>query len=478
MGVRVVFEFLTNFSAFYSRVVNASFGILFLVSCGIKSSIEVTTAGAGASGITISKVRPIEAKPFEIVTIEGSNFSVAKDLRARFTLSDGASTDVPLTIIDRSKASFVMPEGVGLGLKSMTIVQGASKEIASLRLVANTDDNELPIIIDDSSEICSTKRYIDRNGDEQTGTKDCSAQSSKACEADGEENCVVDGSTFKAVATANLSPGSIKLGVTIAGVAGTVIAESHSDCASDGATNCVAVTSYPAALATGAASKILSGQTLAGVAGNVTLPAAGKVYTGISYGVAGTSITGSLTIPAAGNVLSTAPAYGDPGAQLTPSLANRGTWDLTSSFPGGGYYMGVSNLPAAATIATGTSITGVGGSATLSPANCSSNGAVGCVTTATYKSADLTNLSEGNVKNGVTIAGTVGQYPNSTYRLSGSSGVDLTSSIFNTQIKSPWTFQYFGSDGTRYTGTGDPETPEPTMIRAGKTVAGVVVGAM
>ena len=128
--------------------------------------------------------------------------------------------------------------------------------------------------------------------------------------------------------------------------------------------------------------------------------------------------------------------------------------------------------------------------------DCSTNAATGCVTTATYKSADLTNLSAGNIKSGVTIAGTAGQYPSSSFKLTGSSGSDLTTPTFNAQIKSSATFQYFGSDGVRYTGTGDTDitaaniasgldifgttgsltgavAPDPWNVRVGVTVNGV-----
>jgi hypothetical protein len=100
-------------------------------------------------------------------------------------------------------------------------------------------------------------------------------------------------------------------------------------------------------------------------------------------------------------------------------------------------------------------------------ADCSTNGVTGCVTTSTYKSADLTNLSAGNIKSGVTIAGTAGQYPSSSFQLTGSSGSDLTTPTFNARIKSSATFQYFGSDGLRYTGTGD------TDISAANIASGV-----
>ncbi len=262
--------------------------------------------------------------------------------------------------------------------------------------------------------------------------------------------------------------GAIVSGSTIIGVSGNAAVESHSNCASDGATGCVAVGTYPAALATGAESKILSGQTLAGVAGNVTLPAAGKVYTGITYGVGGTGSTGTLTIPAAGNVLSTAPAYGDPDAQETPSLTSQGTWNLTMSFPGAGYYAAVSNSPTAATIAKDTTIIGVAGTATLTPANCASNRATGCVTTDTYQSANLTNLSAGNIKSGITIAGQLGDYPSVTYKLPRAEGAtadlaDLDNATFDIKVKSATAFEYWTSTGSYHTGAGDADITQANI---------------
>jgi hypothetical protein len=171
-------------------------------------------------------------------------------------------------------------------------------------------------------------------------------------------------------------------------------------------------------------------------------------------------------------------------------------WDLETAFPGQGYYSNVIKVPEDTAIAAGSSIVGVVGTAVLKPADCSTNAATGCVTTATYKSADLTNLSAGNIKSGVTIAGTAGQYPSSSFKLTGSSGSDLTTPTFNAQIKSSATFQYFGSDGVRYTGTGDADitaaniasgldifgttgsltgavAPDPWNVRVGVTVNGV-----
>jgi hypothetical protein len=81
----------------------------------------------------------------------------------------------------------------------------------------------------------------------------------------------------------------------------------------------------------------------------------------------------------------------------------------------------------------------------------------------------MTNVTAGNIKSGVTIAGVTGQYPSATYTLPSSSGTDLTTATFNAQIKSSATFQYFDSGGARYTATGD------TNITAGNIASGVSI---
>ena len=76
---------------------------------------------------------------------------------------------------------------------------------------------------------------------------------------------------------------------------GTAIIESHVDCNNDGQTGCLTTEIYPAALSTGLADKILSGSTVAGEPGNVTLPEVSHVKPGITFGIGGDSLTGNLT---------------------------------------------------------------------------------------------------------------------------------------------------------------------------------------
>ena len=414
------------------------------------------------------------------------------------------------------------------------------------------------------------------------------------------ENSVTYGSpddlqtgNFVIPAITNVASG-IQYGVTGSEVTGTAVIESHSDCNTEGQTNCVTTSTYAPTNASTLAAKVISGQSIAGVNGTASLPAVGVVLTGTSYGVPGANVTGTLTLPAASNVLTGSGLYGNPSAQRTPSyspdfpsasnvlstdtvdgspgtLTNRGTWDMTNSFPGNGYYSGITNAPAAAdlrrgveitgntgnypsatsplyrysnsgastattgsditdlndfstnlrtsstyeywsssgqrltgtgdsdlvasNIRSGVSIHGVTGSLTETPSDCSSNGSQNCVATGSYFSAQacssnnqnncfadsatnydavsFTNITAGNIKSGVTIAGVTGDYPSSTYPLPSASGTaDLTSANFNSQMRSAATFEYWTSNGTYQTGSGDSDIVS-SKVRSGVSIFGI-----
>jgi hypothetical protein len=242
------------------------------------------------------------------------------------------------------------------------------------------------------------------------------SESHSDCSADGATGCVAT-TSFTAAATSGLAP-KIVSGNTVAGIAGSATAESHSNCAADGATGCIATVSYRAANVTGLASKVLSGETVAGTAGNITLPAVGNVLNGITFGVNGTGSTGSLTLPTAANVRVSNGAFGTSGTGTTPTLAD-----------------------------------------------CSANNVSGCVTTATYKSADFTNITAANIKAGVVAAGVTGDYPSSTYPLSGNTATaDLTAATFDAKIKSSAAFEWFDSTGALQTGAGDTDILAANLV--------------
>ena len=84
---------------------------------------------------------------------------------------------------------------------------------------------------------------------------------------------------------------------------------------------------------TGAAAKILSGQTLGGVSGTYT-----------------------PDFPDASSVLDS-----DTTNSVTGTIVTRNTWDIRTSFPGSGYYTGISNAPVAAELKRSIQVAGVTG---------------------------------------------------------------------------------------------------------------------
>ena len=231
-------------------------------------------------------------------------------------------------------------------------------------------------------------------------------------------------STFQLHLSLNLSAANIRKGSTIAGVAGTIefpdqiavasgvgygaegteftgsSAEIPATCSTDGQIGCITTVAFKAANLVSAADKLLSGTILAGVAGNVTLPAANKVLSDTSFGVL-------------------------DGTQGTVE-------------------------------------------------DCSSNGDNNCYvdSSSIYDAADLSNLLEENIKSGVTIAGTAGDYPSSTYPLDSASATpDLDTATFNAKIKSSASFEYWTSAGVHHTNTGDANIIEAN-IKDGVTIFG------
>ena len=234
------------------------------------------------------------------------------------------------------------------------------------------------------------------------------------CAADGATNCVAV-TNFPAVnKVTNLAVGNlakISSSVTVGGVVGTM-----ADCSADGTTGCLTVTAFPSANSSGAAAKIISGQTLAGVSGSATaapsncaadgatncvavalFPAVDKA-TKLSAGNAA-KIRSSLTIAGVVGTLDDCSTDGGTGCVVT-----------------GPTYVSALTTGAAAKILSGQSIAGVSGSAAVKPSDCASDGDVNCVAVTNFPAVNkVTNLAVGNlakISSSVTVGGVVGTLAN------------------------------------------------------------------
>lgn len=180
-----------------------------------------------------------------------------------------------------------------------------------------------------SDKVIAGVDYVCADGTKRTGTSVMrTARTTVAvCSRDSEKGCLTteNFSAFAKVERAKLAPGNVKQGVVIAAITGTLTSAGPGTCVADGEVACVSSSAFPAAASSGLGSKVLIGQTVAGVAGNVTLPSAIAVRSIASFGATG-STSGTLadctTDGATGCVV---PANGSIKAADT---ANFTGWDI------------------------------------------------------------------------------------------------------------------------------------------------------
>lgn len=384
-------------------------------------SCQSAVSNPDSNTFSIIGIDPLVVYRNESVTIYGTG------------LADGMSIvigeeEIPLTIKDESEAFFFSPADLSAGKISAVVkLNDVSKPITFYGLASEN----YPIITSDPSQVCSDKKFFDRNGDIQKGTKYCGDEL-KDCSSDGETDCLTT-KDFKAIKMATLLPSEIRAGVSIASVTGTGVPESHVDCSSDGEVGCVTVAAFKSVnMANVNAANVKSGITVAGVIGD---------YPSATNPLAGAGATTDLTAGTFNNQVTSANAFEYWDSQ---GVRHSGTGDTDI----------VANH-----IANSIEIFGTLGNALMeSHSNCTGNSQQGCVATAIYQAANLSNLTAGNVKNGITIAGVSGAYPSASNLLTGADPTaDLTSTTFNVKLESATAFEYFDSAGNRQLGAGDTD---------------------
>ena len=392
-----------------------------------------------------------------MIKVTGQKFGANLSLRAPEAASLTSDAPQPVagkvTVVSDSEATVALPTSINFGLFTLSFLQDGVEQ--NVTLLSNGGKTDYPVVTMGAEKVCAGDKFYDEAGVLRTGTKDCAAVSLPSCSQDGavdckatkdfvaadisglaarvalgstvagvigtaalenHADCSADGangcvatSTYPAASLSGFTSGDIRTGITIAGVAG-VLSGAPSSCAADGSTGCIANSTFTAANVTGLASKVLSGNTVGGVSGNVTLPAVNKVYSSITYGVGGTGLSGTLTLPLASNVKTGSGGYGDPSAALTPSyspdfpaVGNVLSSDTVDGTPG------TLTLPVGSNVYTVNGVYGVSGtSITPTLSDCASDGSLGCVTVTGYPSAKLANFSASNLQSGTTVAGIVG----------------------------------------------------------------------
>jgi hypothetical protein len=190
------------------------------VLSGCTSKVEVDVIQGRKSAASAAGLKPISGMPGDLVTLTGTGFKSGQKNFVRFTKGDGEVISAPVSVLSDTSATFVMPEGLGLGVVTVVLESNGQQLTEPMSFVANLASNNLDIFIGDASEICSTKQYIDRDGLTQLGTKNCSSQSLPNCSSDGQVHCVATTSNPSVVA-ASIDPQTIRVGNVVAGVNGS-----------------------------------------------------------------------------------------------------------------------------------------------------------------------------------------------------------------------------------------------------------------
>ncbi|MCA2962139.1 MAG: DUF1566 domain-containing protein [Silvanigrellales bacterium] len=256
-------------------------------------------------------------------------------------------------------------------------------------------------------------------------------------------------SAFAAASTNGLAA-KVVAGQSVAGVAGSATAR-PADCALDGATGCVSTVGFPSVnLVSLTPSVLKKNVTVAGVTGD---------YPSAEFPLSGAhGATADLTSLDSNTAAGAYEFFDSAGTRYTGSISDAGSISVgtTSQTFNASLYRaftvpGDANL-VAGNISSGVSILGVEGSAAVRPGDCSTDGAVGCVTTATHKSAIITGLAA-KVISTTSVAGETG-----TVVLPGASDVRLNVAY---------------GPGSGSTGSYSPDFPDVANVSASDTVNGV-----
>jgi hypothetical protein len=273
--------------------------------------------------------------------------------------------------------------------------------------------------------ICDDLTFKNREGITIRGKAHCGSSTAKACSDDGEVGCVAN-SAFKAANTSTIAS-KVLLGEVMAGVNG-IVQPKPINCSSDGEQNCVVdgVKFKAAKLDSFSSSDLRYSMQVAGVRGKVK-PC---------------SVDGETECIALG-----------------PSLA-------AARLDG-----------AAGKIVSGERLAGILGAGASVPRKCTSDNDSNCLATVQFPAVAKVNISPGLIKVSSVIAGILGDYPSSNHPLAANTGTtDLT--MFQSQLTTDGTFEFFDSAGQRYTGSGDSDLTAAN-IRMGIAIESLsIIGTM
>ena len=321
------------------------------------------------------------------------------------------------------------------------------------------------------------------------------------CSANGEANCFITATgAYQAGDLSQLTAGNIKKGAIVAGVTGTYpsiatpLANNTAvpDLTSFGLSTPLGTYEFFDSAGAVYSATVLDGGQKTPTTANQVLSTAGSLYRSVTVvgdpDLVAENIKSGTTVFGVDGTILGAPANCTFAGQQNCLVA--GPWYSGQKCSSGGFgcylpaYTGTQPLKAinydnikAGKASIKTSLVIVAGDTDIAGtlADCSGNSQTNCVTSDTYKSADLTNLTAANVKNGVTISGVPGTYPSVATPLANNTVTpDLPASLGSATPLG--TYEFFDSAGNVYsaivadTGTGVTPTTATQNLNAVHTM--------
>jgi hypothetical protein len=210
-----------------------SIGSLFALFSGLgvsacKSELLLSGSALEESRPSISTPDTLFAEPGDRVSIKGKNLSAEISL-----LINGQSTE--LIILDSENAEFVVPKIPEVDRYRLSF-NLANQTLNSFSLAKTSAIGSLPIIPVSLEFICDDLVFKDQTGAVVRGGAKCGSSTMKACDEDGEVHCEANG-IFRAANTVDISR-KVAAGETVAGISGSAPVK-PSDCSADGESLCV-----------------------------------------------------------------------------------------------------------------------------------------------------------------------------------------------------------------------------------------------
>ena len=282
----------------------------------------------------------------------------------------------------------------------------AASDVATdvhIGLVGADGAADLVLMDVDPSRVCTGIQFRDGSGRTQSGTRNCPDPLSP-CNHDGAIDCLAT-DEFPAAAVTGLAA-KVVTGQTVAGVAGTAPGSNFPACASDGASNCWITTAFLAVNAnTLLPTSIMAGVTIGGVAGVWMIP--NCVMDGTTECVATSKITAVKADGLAPKVLAGTTVAGISGTAVVETHSNCEADGAVGCLTTSTFKAAKISQATSSNIAAGTTFAGVAGIAAI-VASCTIDGQQNCSVSGPYKAANITGMSAWDVRVGKSLAGISG----------------------------------------------------------------------